>query len=71
MLNVQLLDEAIDDLTSSDKPIARRITQKIRWLAENIENIQPEGLSGQLIRGQGSMKNGIYTVSETVPPPRI
>ena len=41
MYNVQLLDEAIDELARIDKPIAKRITKKIEWLAKNIEDIQP------------------------------
>ena len=37
MYNVQLLDEAIDELAHLDKPIAKRITKKIKWFVENIE----------------------------------
>ncbi len=61
MFNVQLLDEAIDDLANLDKPIAKRITQKIRWLADNIESIQPEGLSGQF-SGFYKLRVGSYRV---------
>ena len=48
MYNVQFLKEAIDELSQIDKPIAKRITKKIKWLSENIENIQPERLTGDL-----------------------
>ena len=48
MYNVQLLDKAIDELAQLDKPIAKQITKKIKWLIENIESIQPEGLTGDL-----------------------
>ncbi len=39
MYSIQLLDEAIDELSQIDKPIAKRITKKIKWLSENIEDI--------------------------------
>jgi len=61
MFNVQLLDEAIDELGQLDKPIAKRITKKIKWLAENIESIQPEGLSGELA-GFYKLRVGGYRV---------
>jgi mRNA interferase RelE/StbE len=61
MYNVQLLDEAIDELAQLDKPIAKRITKKIKWLAENIESIQPEGLTGDLA-GLYKLRVGSYRV---------
>lgn len=61
MYNVQLLDEAVDELARLDKPIARRITRKIKWLAENIENIQPDGLMGELA-GLYKLRVGSYRI---------
>ena len=61
MYNVQLLDEAVDELGQLDKPIAKRITKKIKWLSENIENIQPEGLTGDLT-GLYKLRIGSYRV---------
>jgi mRNA interferase RelE/StbE len=61
MYGVQLLDEAIDELAHLDKPIARRITKKIKWLAENIESIHPEGLTGDLA-GLYKLRVGNYRV---------
>jgi len=61
MYSIQLLDEAIDELSQIDKPIAKRITKKIKWLSENIENIQPEGLTGDLT-GLYKLRVGSYRV---------
>ena len=61
MYTVQLLDEAINELACLDKPIAKRIIKKIKWLAENIENIQPEGLTGELA-GLYKLRVGSYRI---------
>ena len=61
MYDVQLLDKAIDELAQLDKPIAKRITKKIKWLIENIESIQPEGLTGDLT-GLYKLRVGSYRV---------
>ena len=45
---IRVLDAAGRDLARLDKLIARCIAQRIRWLSENVEAIQPEGLSGDL-----------------------
>jgi len=61
MYKVQFLDEAIEELAHLDKPIAQRITKKIKWLAENIENIHLEGLTGDLA-GLYKLRVGSYRV---------
>jgi mRNA interferase RelE/StbE len=61
MYTVRILDEAVAELANVDKPIAKRITKKIKWLAENIEDIQPEGLSGELT-GFYKLRVGSYRV---------
>ncbi len=48
MYEVRILDEAIRDLKRLDKPVARRIVPRINWLAENLDNIQRERLTGDL-----------------------
>ena len=45
---VRLLDAAARDLARLDKPEARRIVQRINWLASNFDTIRPEALSGDL-----------------------
>jgi mRNA interferase RelE/StbE len=48
MYQVELLPEAINDLQRLDKPVAQRILNKLRWLAENFESVRPETLVGPL-----------------------
>jgi len=62
MYNVQFLDEVVEEFSHLDKPIAKRIIKKIKWLAENIENIQPEGLTGDLA-GLYKLRVGSYRVT--------
>jgi mRNA interferase RelE/StbE len=48
MYEIRILDEAVRDLKRLDKPIGRRIVQRINWLVENLDNIQRERLTGDL-----------------------
>jgi len=48
MYEVRILEEAIRDLKRLDKPIGRRIVRRINWLAENLDSIQRERLTGNL-----------------------
>jgi mRNA interferase RelE/StbE len=44
----RLLDAAARDLARIDRPDARRIVQRISWLASNLGTVRPEALSGDL-----------------------
>ena len=48
MYEIRILDEAVGDLKRLDKPIGRRIVQRLSWLAENLDSIQREQLAGNL-----------------------
>jgi mRNA interferase RelE/StbE len=48
MYEIRILEAAIRDLRKLDPSIARRIAQRINWLAENLDNIQRERLTGDL-----------------------
>ena len=48
MVEVRILDEAVRDVRRLDKPIGRRIVQRINWLAENLDTIQRERLTGDM-----------------------
>ena len=48
MYQVEILDAAAPDLSKLDRAVARHIVGRIRWLAENLEEIQPEALTGNL-----------------------
>lgn len=48
MYQLRLLDRAQNDLASLEKETARRIARKLKWLAENIEIVRREPLTGDL-----------------------
>ena len=48
MPNVEWGKEALDDLQKIDKPIVKRILNKITWLSQHFDNIIPEPLSGDM-----------------------
>jgi mRNA interferase RelE/StbE len=45
---VEWTQDAIEDLQKLDKPIAKRILNKISWFSHHFNNITPEPLSGDL-----------------------
>jgi mRNA interferase RelE/StbE len=45
---VRLLEPAREDLSKPDAAIARRIVRRLRWLAGNMDTIQPIRLMGDL-----------------------
>lgn len=48
MYRIRILDAAVRELAQLDKPISRRIAERINWLAANLDNIKLEALSGEL-----------------------
>lgn len=48
MYALHILEQAVSDLEKLDKTVARRVVAKINWLAENIEQINPLQLKGNL-----------------------
>jgi mRNA interferase RelE/StbE len=44
---IRILDAAAADLRRLDRTVARRIVQRIQWLAENIDLVSREALIGQ------------------------
>ncbi len=49
MPKVEWEKEALDDLQKIDRPIAKRILNKITWLSRHFDNITPELLSGTMM----------------------
>jgi mRNA interferase RelE/StbE len=45
---LRLLDEAAREFSRLDKPIALRIFKRLQWLAENLDKVKPQPLSGTL-----------------------
>ena len=58
---VHILDAATQDLARLDKQVARRIVQRIKWLAENLEVVRLEGLTGDF-EGLYKLRVGNYRV---------
>ena len=61
MYRVQLLKSAVRDLESLDKSVGARIGQRIKWLAENLDGIEPKRLTGQLA-GLYKLREGDYRI---------
>jgi len=61
MYKVRILPSAVHELGNLDHQIGRRVTAKVRWLAESIDQIHPEALSGSL-SGFFKLRVGDYRV---------
>lgn len=61
MANVRISDRAARDLAGLDRAVAQRIIARIRWLAENLSQIRPESLTGELA-GLFKLRVGDYRV---------
>jgi len=64
---VEWTEDAIEDLSRLDRPIAKRILNKITWFSKHLKRITPEPLSGYL-EGNYKLRIGdwrvIYTLEE-------
>ena len=58
---VRILDPAAHELAQLDKQIGQRIVKRIRWLAENLDDVQPVALKGDLA-GFYRLRVGDYRV---------
>jgi mRNA interferase RelE/StbE len=61
MYRIRILDAATRDLARLDRPIGRRVAERIRWLAENLDNVRPEPLTADLV-GFYKLRVGDYRV---------
>jgi mRNA interferase RelE/StbE len=61
MYQVRILEAPAQDLARLDPAIARRIVNRIRWFAENLDDIKPEALTGDLA-GLCKLRVGDYRV---------
>jgi mRNA interferase RelE/StbE len=58
---IRILDAAARELTQLDNPMGRRIAERINWLATNLDNLNPEPLTGDLT-GLYKLRVGDYRV---------
>jgi mRNA interferase RelE/StbE len=61
MYQIRILDAATRDLAKLDAATARRIVNRVRWLAENFDEIKPEAFTGNLA-GFYKLRVGDYRV---------
>ena len=61
MHRVRILKPASREFARLDKPVGRRIAERINWLAENLDQVNPEALSGDLA-GFYKLRVGDYRV---------
>jgi mRNA interferase RelE/StbE len=62
MYTVRLLKPASRGLGRLDKSVATRIVRRLRWLAENLDSINPEPLKGDL-QGLYKLREGDYGIA--------
>jgi mRNA interferase RelE/StbE len=61
MYRIRILDVAARELAKLDKPVGRRIVKRINWLAENLDDIELEALTGDL-SGLYKLRAGDYSI---------
>jgi len=58
---IRILEGAARELARLDKPISRRVTQRIKRLAANLDDIRPEPFTGDLA-GFYKLRVGDYRI---------
>jgi mRNA interferase RelE/StbE len=61
MYRVRLLDTATKELAKLDKLVARRVVERVNWLAENLKNVHHKTLTGEF-EGLFKLRIGDYRV---------
>jgi len=61
MHHIRILDPATRELARFDRPVSRRIVERIQWLAANLDSLTPEALAGDLA-GLYKLRVGDYRV---------
>jgi mRNA interferase RelE/StbE len=58
---IRILRATTRELERLDKPIARRVVERINWLAANLDDLRPEAYAGDLA-GLYKLRVGNYRV---------
>lgn len=61
LYRIRILDTATRELARLDKSMSRRVVERIKWLATNLDIIKPEPLGGDLA-GFYKLRVGDYRV---------
>ena len=61
MYHVRLLDSATKELGKLDKSVAKRIVERVNWLAENLTSVHLKALTGEF-EGLFKLRVGDYRV---------
>jgi len=61
MYSIRILKAAGKELERLDKPVAKRIATRIHWLAENLDDANPQALKGDLA-GLYKLRDGDYRI---------
>jgi mRNA interferase RelE/StbE len=61
MYRIRILDAATRELARLDKPTGRRVVERIKWLAANLDDLNPYTLTGDLA-GFYKLRVGDYRV---------
>ena len=61
MYSIRILDVAARELAKLDRPVGRRIVKRMNWLAENLDDIELEALTGDL-SGLYKLRAGDYRI---------
>jgi mRNA interferase RelE/StbE len=61
MYRIRILDAATRELARLDKPTGRRVVERIKWLAANLDDLNPYALTGDLA-GFYKLRVGDYRV---------
>ena len=59
------MDESLDDMEELDAKVARRVRERLEWLASNFDNVVPEPLHGEW-HGYFRLRVGDWRVIYTV-----
>ena len=65
MLKVEFTAQADDDILRLDRPVARRIVEKIEWFCKNSDQVEPEPLTGRF-KGKCKLKAGDWRIIYTL-----
>lgn len=61
MYTIRIMEAASRELAHFDKPVGRRIVERINWLAGNLDDIRPEALTSDFM-GFYKLRVGDYRV---------